>query len=223
MNDGKSSGANEFVSISQARLDQVVRLLSFAAVGDFSPASMRLEPSREEDSFSIIESTLFTILGELVETRALNEQHIASLQKIKQELEDKVAMIESQRATIGELSTPIIEVWKDVLTLPVVGMVDSTRAAQMTDTLLLRIDATGARCVVIDFTGVDLVDTTTALHFLQMMRAARLLGTYCVVTGLRPAVAQSAIQLGIDLGDVVTLRTLKDGLLHCLKFLRNGP
>ncbi|WP_437680326.1 STAS domain-containing protein [Sorangium sp. So ce131] len=212
----------DFIPISPSRIQKLVKLLSHVAVGDFAPDNLQIEQEGEEDAFSLIESTLSLFIQELVQSRAENERHIAVLQQVTRELEEKVATVESQRMTIDELSTPIIEVWKDVLTLPVVGPIDGKRSAQMTETLLARIASTGARCVVIDVTGVATVDTATASHFIQMIRAAQLLGTYCVITGFRAQIAQTVVHLGIDLGDVTTFTSLKDGLGHCLRFLRSN-
>lgn len=123
--------------------------------------------------------------------------------------------------TIRELSTPVMEVWEDVLVLPVVGIVDTRRSMEIMNTLLDRIVATQARCVIIDITGVEVVDTKTADYLLRVSRAANLLGSRCVLTGLSPAVAQTLVEIGADLSEVRTLRNLKEGLRDCLKHLKS--
>jgi rsbT co-antagonist protein RsbR len=90
----------------------------------------------------------------------------------------------------------------------------------MTSRLLQRIAESRFRCVIIDITGVDVVDTMTADHFVKMIKSTQLLGVYCVVTGVSPDIAQTLVRLGIDLGTVRTLRTLKDGLKDCFLHLR---
>jgi rsbT co-antagonist protein RsbR len=208
------------VSVSQARIDAVLQLLAYISIGEFDPARLRLEPSHPEDAFSAVEATLNVFVHELAETYHKNQSYMRSLEQAQRELEDKLTTIEDQRITIGELSTPIIEVWHRILTLPVVGAVDAHRAAVITEKLLRRIVDTGARCVVIDVTGVEAIDTANGALFIRVVRAAELLGTHCVITGIGPQVAQNLVALGVDLEGVITLGTLKDGLKHCFRFLR---
>ena len=117
-----------------------------------------------------------------------------------------------QQAAIRELSTPIIEVWAGVLCLPVVGIVDSQRSAEMTETLLETIVAKQARMAIVDITGIDVMDTKTADHFIKMARAVRLLGAECIVSGINPGIAQTLTHIGVDLTGVRTLRSLRDAL-----------
>jgi rsbT co-antagonist protein RsbR len=132
----------------------------------------------------------------------------------QKDLEEKLAMIEVQRAAIRELSTPIIEVWDGILCLPVVGVLDSTRSAEMTEALLVAIVEKQARSAIIDITGIQVMDTATADHFLRMARAVRLLGANCVLTGINAGIAQTIVHMGVDLSGVVTLRSLRDALQH---------
>jgi anti-anti-sigma regulatory factor len=139
---------------------------------------------------------------------------------VARELEMKLATIEEQAAAIRELSTPVMEIWEDVLVLPVVGVVDTKRSMDIMNNLLERIVQTQSKCVIIDITGVEIVDTRTADYLLRVSRAANLLGTRCVLTGLSPAVAQTLVEIGADLTEVRTLRNLKDGLKDCLFYLK---
>jgi rsbT co-antagonist protein RsbR len=139
---------------------------------------------------------------------------------IARELEEKLATIEEQAEAIRDLSTPIMEVWEDVLVLPVVGVVDTRRSLDIMNNLLKRIVSSQSKCVIIDITGVEVVDTKTADYLLRISRAANLLGTRCVLTGLSPAVAQTLVEIGADLTEVRTLRNLKEGLRDCLMYLR---
>jgi anti-anti-sigma regulatory factor len=148
--------------------------------------------------------------------RATLEANDFSLSK---ELEEKIALVERQAIALSELSTPIMEIWDDVLVLPIVGVVDTRRSAEIMDTLLLRLVQTKSRCAIIDITGVEVVDTKTADYLLKIVRAAQLLGTRCVLTGLSPAVAQTLVEIGADLREVQSLRDLKEGLKDCLRFL----
>jgi rsbT co-antagonist protein RsbR len=156
-------------------------------------------------------------------------QMIVSLQEeqrqsneYRKELEEKLATIELQRAAIRELSTPIIEVWAGVLCLPVVGVLDSTRSAEMTEALLTAIVEKKARCAIIDITGIQVMDTGTADHFLRMAKAVRLLGSNCVLTGVHPNIAQTIVHMGVDLSDVMTHRTLRNALQHYVGNLSTG-
>jgi len=154
---------------------------------------------------------------EIVEQRAALD---STSQSVARELEQKLATIERQAAAIRELSTPVMEIWDDVLVLPVVGVVDTKRSMDIMNSLLERIVQTQSKCVIIDITGVEIVDTRTADYLLRVSRAANLLGTRCVLTGLSPAVAQTLVEIGADLTEVRTLRNLKDGLKDCLFFLK---
>ena len=119
---------------------------------------------------------------------------------------------EARKAAIRELSTPIIEVWKGVLCLPVVGALDSTRAATMTDTLLRAIVEKKAKCAIVDITASHVMDSSTVDDFLRMTRAVRLLGADCILTGVNPAVAQAMVDMGGDLSETMIYRTLRVAL-----------
>jgi rsbT co-antagonist protein RsbR len=124
-------------------------------------------------------------------------------------LEETIAQ---QRATISEMQTPVIQVWEGILALPVVGTVDTARAQDMTEALLERIVATGSEIVLLDITGVPVVDTAVARHLLETVTAARLLGADVLIVGLSSRTAMTLVQLGIDLSHVTTRATLAKGL-----------
>jgi len=145
--------------------------------------------------------------------------NVTEAHQAKVELEAKLALIQRQQEVIFNLETPIIQVWDHVLTLPMVGVVDSKRAARVTDDLLAEVSRTQARFAILDLTGVDLVDTATAAHMLNIINAVRLLGAEGVITGIRPNVAQTMISLGLDLSRVRTLATLRDGLAFAIRSL----
>jgi anti-anti-sigma regulatory factor len=141
---------------------------------------------------------------------------------ISAELEEKLKVINRQRDALRELSTPIIEIWDDILVLPIMGVVDTRRSLEIMDNLLAAIVKSQTKCVIIDITGVEIVDTRTADYLLKVVQAAQLLGARCVLTGINPAVAQTLVEIGADLSKVKTLRNLKAGLLDCLKHIRSG-
>jgi anti-anti-sigma regulatory factor len=133
------------------------------------------------------------------------------------ELDQKLEIIERQQLAIQELSTPILQLWDNVLALPVIGVVDSKRSADIMERLLSEITIKQSRFVILDITGVEVVDTKTADHFIKVIKAAELLGTRCILTGIRPAVAQTLVEIGVDLSSIITLRNLQDGLRECLR------
>ncbi len=130
------------------------------------------------------------------------------------------SQIEEQRRTISELETPVIQVWDGVLALPIVGTVDTVRAQEMTERLLERIVQTGSEIVIVDITGVPIVDTAVARHLMETVSAARLLGAQALVVGLSKHTALTLVHLGIDLGGVTTRTTMAKGLE--LAFARLG-
>lgn len=122
------------------------------------------------------------------------------------------AMLESQRLTIEELETPVIEVWDRIVALPIVGTVDTARAQSMTERLLQKIVDTKSEIVILDITGVPVVDTAVARHLLETVSAARLLGAEVLLVGLTSRTAMTLVHLGIDLGGLTTRTTLAKGL-----------
>jgi rsbT co-antagonist protein RsbR len=130
----------------------------------------------------------------------------------QQSLEEQIATIEKQKAAIRELSTPIIEVWQGVLCVPIVGILDSSRASEMSTALLTAVVEKKAVFTIIDITGIDAMDTSATDHFLRMARAVKLLGAECVLSGVNPNVARTIVHMGIDLAGVQTHRTLREAL-----------
>ena len=122
------------------------------------------------------------------------------------------AELAEQRRTISELQTPVIQVWDHILALPVVGSLDTARTQETTETLLDRIIATSSEIVILDITGVPVVDTAVAKHLLEMVTAARLLGCEVLIVGLSARTAMTLVHLGIDLTGVITRTTLAKGL-----------
>jgi rsbT co-antagonist protein RsbR len=116
-----------------------------------------------------------------------------------------------------ELSTPVVKLWDGVLALPVIGTLDSARTQVVMESLLQAIVATNSRVAIIDITGVPTVDTLVAQHLLKTITAARLMGAECIVSGVRPQIAQTIVHLGINLADVTTKATLADAFALALE------
>jgi rsbT co-antagonist protein RsbR len=124
-----------------------------------------------------------------------------------------------QQEEMLELSTPVIQLWDGILALPLIGTLDSARTQVVMESLLQRIVDTGAGIAIIDITGVPTVDTLVAQHLLKTVAAARLMGAECLISGIRPQIAQTVVHLGVDLQDVVTKATLADAFAVALKKL----
>ncbi len=118
----------------------------------------------------------------------------------------------TQQDTIRELETPVIRVWEGVLALPIIGSVDTARAQSMNETLLQEITRTESEIVILDITGVPVVDTAVARHLLETVAAARLLGAEVFIVGLSAQTAMTLVQLGLDLEGVTTRTTMAKGL-----------
>ncbi|MFZ6183684.1 PAS domain-containing protein [Nannocystis pusilla] len=132
------------------------------------------------------------------------------------ELQGKLDLIEKQQEVIRELSTPIIEVWDGIITVPILGLVDSVRTAEIMDELLQAVGRLRARFAILDLTGVEVVDTGTASHLIAMIRAIGLLGAEGVLTGIHPRIAQTMVAIGVDLSHVAVHARLRDALQHCI-------
>jgi rsbT co-antagonist protein RsbR len=126
-------------------------------------------------------------------------------------------VIARQQVELLELSTPVVRLWDNVLALPLIGTLDSARTQVVMESLLQQIVDTGAAVAIIDITGVPTVDTLVAQHLLKTVAAARLMGADCIISGIRPQIAQTIVHLGVDLGDVVTKASLADALKIALQ------
>lgn len=138
---------------------------------------------------------------------------------IWQELDNKSKELRRYQKTLYELATPIIQVWDGVVVVPVIGVVDSKRSAEMMEAVLERVAADAIRCVIFDVTGVEVVDTYTASYIFKLATGTSLLGASFIMTGIRPEVARTLVQIGLDLGGLTTARSLKEGLEKSFELL----
>ena len=127
------------------------------------------------------------------------------------------AVINRQQEELLELSTPVVRLWDSILALPLIGTLNSERTQVVMESLLEKIVETEAQIAIIDITGVPTVDTLVAQHLLKTVAAARLMGADCIISGIRPQIAQTIIHLGINLSDVVTKATLADAFAVALQ------
>ncbi len=134
--------------------------------------------------------------------------------EMHQKTRDEV--IARQQEEMLELSTPVVKLWDGILALPMIGTLDSNRTQVVMESLLQKIVETGSAIAIIDITGVPTVDTLVAQHLLKTVSAARLMGAECLISGIRPQIAQTIVHLGIELGDVATKATLADAFKTAL-------
>lgn len=144
----------------------------------------------------------------------LDKLGLATTETYQQTRED---VIRRQQQELLELSTPVVKLWDGILGLPMIGTLDSARTQVVMESLLQRIVETGSQVAVIDITGVPTVDTLVAQHLLKTVAAARLMGTEVIISGVRPQIAQTIVQLGVDLGTVVTKANLADAFALALR------
>jgi rsbT co-antagonist protein RsbR len=132
-------------------------------------------------------------------------------------VEARERIISSQAEELLELSTPVVKLWDGIVAIPLVGTLDSARTQVVTEKLLEALVETGSEHAIIDITGVPAVDTQVAQHLLKTVVAARLMGAECIISGIRPQIAQTVVALGIEFGDIATKATLADALIAALK------
>ena len=135
--------------------------------------------------------------------------------EVFQKSRDQIIMRQQQE--LLELSTPVVKLWKNILALPLIGTLDSERTQIVMESLLQKIVDTGAAIAIIDITGVPTVDTLVAQHLLKTIAAARLMGADCIISGIRPQIAQTIVHLGVNLEDVITKATLADAFVIALE------
>ncbi|MFG2681909.1 STAS domain-containing protein [Streptomyces sp. NPDC048392] len=137
-------------------------------------------------------------------------------------LSEGQALIDRQRLQLMEVATPVIKLWDGIVAVPLIGTLDSERSQVVMETLLQSIVEQQARYAILDITGVPTVDSLVAQHLMKTVAAARLMGAECIVSGIRPAIAQTMVHLGLDLGTVVTRASLADALGYVLHQLGVG-
>jgi anti-anti-sigma factor len=155
--------------------------------------------------------------GDIVGLAIFTQDVTARIETEKQLVAAKNELIEQQSRAIRELSTPAIQVWDKILILPLIGTLDTARAMQLIEQLLQTVATKQAEVVIIDITGVPVVDTSVAASLLDTIRAVRMLGAECVVTGVNPAIAQTLVRSGATFGDVETRGSLQGGLEFALQ------
>lgn len=171
------------------------------------PLFNRIRKEIGSDAASLADETW--IASELIDK--LGMYTIKSFQKAREDL------IMRQQQEMLELSTPVVKLWDGILGLPMIGTLDSARTQIVMESLLQRLVESGAEIAIIDITGVPTVDTLVAQHLLKTVTAIRLMGADCIISGIRPQIAQTIVHLGVDLQGVTTKATLADALALAMK------
>jgi rsbT co-antagonist protein RsbR len=197
---------SELIQTEEELKDSIAEFFRVLRDVDSGELSMRVEiPFGEREPMRALAEVVNAIIGRLAGIRD-------EAQAYQRDIDGQLATIEKQRAAIKELSTPMIEVWAGVLCVPIVGVIDSSRAADMTSALLSTVVEKTVRFTIIDITGIEAMDTRATDHFLRMARSVRLLGAECVLSGINPNVARSIVHMGVDLSGIGTYRSLRDAL-----------
>jgi len=214
-----ASGQRDIMSPPWAGTREMLEDLSIAR------AQQGFSPTETASFIFSLKEALYARLGE----RAPDAETLASAIVDTSTLLDRLGLytteafqrgreqvIVRQQQELMELSTPVVTLWEGILALPIIGTLDSARTQVVMENLLQRIVDSGASIAIIDITGVPTVDTLTAQHLLKTVAAARLMGADCIISGIRPQIAQTIVHLGVDLGNVVTKATLADAFAIAL-------
>ncbi|MEU7609431.1 STAS domain-containing protein [Micromonospora sp. NPDC049204] len=207
--------------------------LSADSAAELRAALSELSRGRARQGFSATETTvsifaLKDVLAELVQeagganalhdyvafSRLVDEMGLFTFESF---VRTRESLIADQAEQLLELSTPVVKLWEGVVAVPLVGTLDSARAQVVMERLLQTLVDTGSPYAIIDITGVPAVDTQVAQHILKTVVAARLMGADCIISGIRPQIAQTIVALGIEFGDIATKASLADALRHVLR------
>ncbi|MGW5558900.1 STAS domain-containing protein [Micromonospora sp. NPDC003944] len=207
--------------------------LSADSAGELRAALSELSSGRARQGFSATETTISVFALKDVLAELLHEaggpsalQDYVAFSKLVDEMglytfesfvRTRESLIADQAEQLLELSTPVVKLWEGVVAVPLVGTLDSARAQVVMERLLQTLVDTGSPYAIIDITGVPAVDTQVAQHILKTVVAARLMGADCIISGIRPQIAQTIVALGIEFGDIATKASLADALRHVLR------
>jgi rsbT co-antagonist protein RsbR len=189
-------------------------VLDFLGGVSRSRALLGFSPSETATFVFSLKQPLFARLrNELTADSAALADTTEVFQKAREEV------IKRQQLEMLELSTPVVKLWDGVLAVPLIGTLDSERTQMVMENLLQSIVETGSTIAIVDITGVPTVDTLVAQHLLKTVSAARLMGAQCLISGIRPQIAQTIVHLGVDFGDVVTKATMADAMAHAFRLI----
>jgi len=212
--------------VNSGDFDHVIEILSGISI---SRARQGYSP-KETGLFvmSLKEALLEVLLEEIKEPAELYHNSLKlsrlfdnfSIITFETFIKGREEVILRQTDEIAEISTPVIRVWEGILALPIIGTLDSARTQIVMESLLTEIVETGSSVAILDISGVPTVDSLVAQHLLKTVSATRLMGADCIISGIRPEIAQTIVHLGIDLSDIVTKSSLASALQHAFRLLR---
>ncbi len=204
------AGARDFLaglSRSRASLGFVVSETATFVFSLKQPLFVRLQQEHAKDA-AALSAELWTVTALLDKLGLWTAEVFLTVRE---------EIIKRQQEEMLELSTPVVKVWDGILALPMIGTLDSARTQIVMESLLKALVDTASEIAIIDITGVPAVDTVVAQHLLKTVGAARLMGAQCIISGIRPQIAQTMVHLGVAFGDVVTKATLADALAYAFK------
>ncbi len=221
-----SLNENNLTEVNSPDFDQVIEILSGISIirarQGFSP--------RETGTFvlSLKEALLEVLKKEVVDINDLFDSSLKlsrlldnfTILTFETFIKGREEVILRQTDEITDISTPVIKVWDGILALPIIGTLDSARTQVVMENLLQEVVNTGSSIAILDISGVPTVDSLVAQHLLKAVSATRLMGADCIISGIRPEIAQTIVHLGIDLSQIVTKASLASALQHAFKSLR---
>jgi rsbT co-antagonist protein RsbR len=218
--DGTAGGLDDIHAASwRPVLDLLSRISESRAIKGFSPTETATFV------YSLKEPIFLQLRKSITDAASLDDETWAAnlvidalgLYTMEVYQKSREGVIARQQQELLELSTPVVTLWKGILALPLIGTLDSARTQVVMESLLQRIVDTGSLIAILDITGVPTVDTLVAQHLLKTIAAARLMGADCIISGIRPQIAQTIVHLGVDLTSVITKATLADAFAVALK------
>jgi rsbT co-antagonist protein RsbR len=217
----KTSGPTEIASTGWNQARDLLQEISVSrARQGFSPVDVAtFVLSLKQPLFASIRSSLSSNQDKMFDTVWSATELLDRLALVTSEayMAAKEELISRQQQELMELSTPVVKLWDGILALPIIGTLDSARTQVVMESLLQTVVATNSKYAIIDITGVPTVDTLVAQHLLKTITAARLMGAECIISGVRPQIAQTIVHLGINLEDVITKANLADAFALALK------
>lgn len=217
----KSSGTADVAGSGWDSARELLQSISASrARQGFSPVDVATYVlSLKQPLFTAIRRTLKDNQDAVFETIWAGTELLDRLAMITMEayMATREELIGRQQQELLELSTPVVKLWDGILALPIIGTLDSSRTQMVMENLLQTVVATNSKYAIIDITGVPTVDTLVAQHLLKTITAARLMGAECIISGVRPQIAQTIVHLGINLEDVITKAKLSDAFALALE------
>ncbi|MEO7488961.1 MAG: STAS domain-containing protein [Ferruginibacter sp.] len=222
----KALNASNLTDSTSADFDEVIETLSGLSIDrarkGFSPRETGLFITGLKDAMLQIivqENTdAKDAISELLKINSLMDNFI--IITFETFIKGREEVILRQMDEISEISTPVIRIWDGILALPIIGTLDSARTQVVMENLLEEIVATGSRMAILDISGVPAVDSLVAQHLIKTVSATRLMGAECIISGIRPEIAQTVVHLGIDLSNIITKATLANALKYAFQLLK---